>query len=236
MMAQESLIELLHLMGLEHSLDTCSFKIGDGKSSLATLQCWSRGFPITTKLRCRPNWFPVLGNLADKLLNAKFNCSNDVRLSAAPERLLFSRRDLKWFNLASSSGMLPSKSFTDNSKTIKEDKMPRRGGRMILSCPQDDFLRESAFPELEASPAVVEWHLAINLMKDSRNWDWQGSQSPQDLTHSIDLLQQSELQLSISTGSSLDRKLWLRLTANPQKLAHKLKNPAVSWLLESNRK
>lgn len=115
MMAQESLIELLHLMGLEHSLDTCSFKIGDGKSSLATLQCWSRGFPITTKLRCRPNWFPVLGNLADKLLNAKFNCSNDVRLSAAPERLLFSRRDLKWFNLASSSGMLPSKSFTDNS-------------------------------------------------------------------------------------------------------------------------
>jgi hypothetical protein len=113
-------------MGLEHSLDTCSLKIGDGKGSLATLQCWSRGFPITTKLWCRPNWFPVLGNLADKLLNAKFNCSNDMRLSAAPERL-FCRRDLNWFNLASSSGMLPSKSFTDNSRTIKEDKMPRVG-------------------------------------------------------------------------------------------------------------
>jgi hypothetical protein len=38
MMAQESFIELLHLMGLEHSLDTCSLKIGDGKGSLATLQ------------------------------------------------------------------------------------------------------------------------------------------------------------------------------------------------------
>ncbi len=45
------------MMGLEHSLDTCSLKIGDEKGSLATLQCWSRGFPITTKLRCRPNWF-----------------------------------------------------------------------------------------------------------------------------------------------------------------------------------
>jgi hypothetical protein len=40
MMAQESFIELLHLMGLEHSLGTCSLKvkIGDGKGSLATLQ------------------------------------------------------------------------------------------------------------------------------------------------------------------------------------------------------
>jgi hypothetical protein len=52
--------------------------------------------------------------------------------------------------------MSPSKSFTDNSRTIKEDKMPRRGGRIILLCPQDDFLRGSAFPDLEASPAVVE--------------------------------------------------------------------------------
>ncbi len=228
-------------MGLEHSLGTCSLKvkIGDGKGSLATLQRWSRGFPITTKLRCRPNWFPVLRNLADKLLNAKFNCSNDVRLSAAPERLLFSRRDLRWFNLASSSGMSPSKSFTDNSRTIKEDKMPRRGGRIILLCPQDDFLRGSAFPDLEASPAVVEWHLAINLMKDSGNWDWQGSQSTQELTRSIDLLQHQNGRVSCSfqsPGSSLDRKLWLRLTVNPQKLVHKLKNPAVSWLLESNRK
>jgi len=47
--------------------------------------------------------------------------------------------------------------------------MPRRGGRKILSCPQEDFLRGSAFPDLEASPAVVERHLAINLMKDSGN-------------------------------------------------------------------
>jgi hypothetical protein len=97
--------------------------------------------------------------------------------------------------------MLPSKSFTDNSKTIKEDKMPRRAGRVIMSCPQDDFLRGSAFPDLEASPTVVEWHLAINLMKDSGNWDWQGSQSPQELTRSLDLLQHQNGRVSCSFQS-----------------------------------